>query len=176
MSSRAGPRAAGTDGSDFSHRERVASHYRESVRQKIKVKVCIWIHLFLVACLIVWIGLAFSRTVDFVPEPWIMAWCVSIIPAFIGLSALPKNKKIPIYLFAFGTIVTGIGPLMYGSSFIILEVVSNLSKGIVPATDNWRAMPFKMAVVAFVIQLHALSIYYANKLITAWSSKGEKGS
>lgn len=28
MASRAGPRALGTDGSDFQHRERVASHYQ----------------------------------------------------------------------------------------------------------------------------------------------------
>lgn len=28
MASRAGPRAAGTDGSDFQHRERVAMHYQ----------------------------------------------------------------------------------------------------------------------------------------------------
>ena len=28
MASRAGPRAMGTDGSDFQHRERVASHYQ----------------------------------------------------------------------------------------------------------------------------------------------------
>lgn len=28
MASRAGPRAAGTDGSDYQHRERVASHYQ----------------------------------------------------------------------------------------------------------------------------------------------------
>lgn len=28
MASRGGPRAAGTDGSDFQHRERVASHYQ----------------------------------------------------------------------------------------------------------------------------------------------------
>lgn len=28
MASRAGPRAAGTDGSDYQHREQVASHYQ----------------------------------------------------------------------------------------------------------------------------------------------------
>lgn len=28
MASRAGPRASGTDGSDFQHRERVATHYQ----------------------------------------------------------------------------------------------------------------------------------------------------
>ncbi|KAG7234430.1 hypothetical protein INR49_004803, partial [Caranx melampygus] len=32
MASRAGPRAEGTDGSDFQHRERVASHYQMSLK------------------------------------------------------------------------------------------------------------------------------------------------
>lgn len=64
MSSRGGPRAAGTDGSDFTHRERVASHYRESVRQKLKVKVCLWIHLFFVTFVVSWYGLAVLRYVD----------------------------------------------------------------------------------------------------------------
>lgn len=38
MASRAGPRAAGTDGSDFQHRERVAVHYqmRYEVSQELQ--------------------------------------------------------------------------------------------------------------------------------------------
>ena len=45
MASRAGPRATGTDGSDFTHRERVASHYKESVLWKAKLKYSIIPHL-----------------------------------------------------------------------------------------------------------------------------------
>ncbi|KXJ14046.1 protein jagunal homolog 1 [Exaiptasia diaphana] len=176
MSSRGGPRASGTDGSDFSHRERVASHYRESVRQKIKVKVCIWIHLFFVTCVITWFGLSYTRNVQLTPEPWIMAWCISFIPALIGLQSLPKNRSNLLYMFAFGIIVTGVGPLMYGSTFVILEVLQNMSEGIVPATQDWRILPIKMAVVAFIIQLHAITVYYSSKLISAWRAKGEKGS
>lgn len=80
------------------------------------------------------------------------------------------------YVFAFGNLITGIGPLMYGASFILTEVLENYSKGIIPATQDWRVLPMKMAVVAFIIQLHCISIFYANKLITAWGSKGDKAS
>nr|AAH78267.1 Jagunal homolog 1b (Drosophila) [Danio rerio] len=38
MASRAGPRATGTDGSDYQHRERVASHYQMSVALKSEIK------------------------------------------------------------------------------------------------------------------------------------------
>ncbi|XP_020896174.2 protein jagunal homolog, partial [Exaiptasia diaphana] len=114
--------------------------------------------------------------VELTPEPWIMAWCISFIPALIGLQSLPKNRSNLLYMFAFGIIVTGVGPLMYGSTFVILEVLQNMSEGIVPATQDWRVLPIKMAVVAFIIQLHAITVYYSSKLIGAWGSKGEKGS
>lgn len=46
MASRGGPRATGTDGSDFTHRERVAAHYKESVKWKVKLRYAIVPHLF----------------------------------------------------------------------------------------------------------------------------------
>ncbi|XP_064218079.1 protein jagunal homolog 1 isoform X2 [Aotus nancymaae] len=45
MASRAGPRAAGTDGSDFEHREHVAMHYQMSVTLKYEIKKLIYVHL-----------------------------------------------------------------------------------------------------------------------------------
>jgi hypothetical protein len=105
-----------------------------------------------------------------------MTWCISAFPALFGLAAIPKNKRTLMYIFAVGNIFTGIGPLMYGASFIVMEVLKSYSRGIIPATEDWRVLPIKMAVVAFVIQLHAITIFYANKLIAAWGAKGEKGS
>ena len=60
MASRDGPRAVGTDGSDFTHRQRVASHYKESVQWKSKMKACLCFHLVLVASVGGWILAAHS--------------------------------------------------------------------------------------------------------------------
>lgn len=60
MASRDGPRAVGTDGSDFSHRQRVASHYKESVQWKGKLKACLCFHLVLIAVVGGWILAAYS--------------------------------------------------------------------------------------------------------------------
>jgi len=60
MASRDGPRAVGTDGSDFSHRQRVASHYRESVQWKAKLKACLCFQLFLILCVGAWVTAAYS--------------------------------------------------------------------------------------------------------------------
>lgn len=40
MASRAGPRAAGTDGSDFKHREKVASHYQMRYNLHTVTAIC----------------------------------------------------------------------------------------------------------------------------------------
>ncbi|EDO32175.1 predicted protein [Nematostella vectensis] len=176
MASRGGPRASGTDGSDFSHRERVASHYRESVRQKAKMKFCILIHMFFGVCVVGWMGLAISRAVKIAPDPWILLWLISVFPAIAGLSGLPKNQTKMMHVYSIGTMVTGIAPLMYGATFGIMQVMENFKRGHAPGTDDWRVLPMKMAMVAFVIQAHAVSIYYSNKLISAWNTKGEKSS
>jgi len=47
MASRNGPVAAGTDGSDFGHRERVANQYRISALSKSRLKICFFFHFLL---------------------------------------------------------------------------------------------------------------------------------
>lgn len=61
MASRGGPRADGTDGSDFTHRQRIVSHYKESVKLKAKLKYCIGLHLMLVLCMGLWTALAYME-------------------------------------------------------------------------------------------------------------------
>ena len=57
MSSRAGPRASGTDGSDFSHREKVASHYKDSVKWKSKLNLNLSLHLLCIVLGAIWSAL-----------------------------------------------------------------------------------------------------------------------
>ena len=52
MASRSGPRAEGTDGSDYKHRETVADHYTKSAELKTSVKKCLIPHLVLFAGLV----------------------------------------------------------------------------------------------------------------------------
>jgi hypothetical protein len=61
MSSRTGPRASGTDGSDFSHREKVASHYKDSVKWKSKLKLNLSLHLLFVVLGAIWSVLGYYK-------------------------------------------------------------------------------------------------------------------
>ena len=114
------------------------------------------------------------RKINLKPAPWEMAWLLSALPAIIGLTSLPKNNVTEAYMYAFGTIIAGIGPLAFGASNLAYEALTNINQGRVPATQHWRQLPMKMALVGFVIQVHGISIYFANKLIGAWCAKGEK--
>lgn len=174
MASRDGPRASGTDGSDFTHRQRVASHYKESVQWKAKLKACLCFHLFLNVCFGAWIAATYSGFAKAEPYPWEVAWLLSIIPAVVGLASIPKNNIKQMYASACGILLMGVGPLTYGTCAMVQDIFFNVHQGRAPATDAWQNAPIKMAAVAFVIQFHGISLYYANKLVSAWSSKGEK--
>ena len=108
------------------------------------------------------------------PQPWELAWLLSIIPTVVGLASLPKNNTKLLYVYGFGTLFIGVGPLVYGACVTVQDIFFNVSQGRAPATEEWQNAPMKMAASAFVIQFHGISLYYANKLIGAWSSKGEK--
>ena len=108
------------------------------------------------------------------PHPWEMGWLLSVIPVIVGLASLPKNNIKQMNVCACGILLMGVGPLVYGACTMIQDIYFNISRGRAPATQAWQNAPMKMAAVAFVIQFHGISLYYANKLNGAWSSKGEK--
>lgn len=174
MASRDGPRAVGTDGSDFSHRQRIASHYKDSVQWKAKLKACLCLQVFLNLCAIVWIAAAFSGQVKAEPQPWEMAWLLSIIAAVIGLASIQKNNVKQLNICAVGILLLGVAPLAFGACVLLQEIYSNFSQGRAPNTLAWQRVPMKMAAVAFLIQFHGISLYYTNKLMSAWSARGEK--
>lgn len=103
-----------------------------------------------------------------------MAWLLSIIAAVVGLASIPKNNAKQLYTYAVGILLLGVGPLAFGACVMMQEVYSNVSKGRAPNTLAWQRLPMKIAAVAFLIQFHGISLYYTNKLMSAWSARGEK--
>ncbi|KAK7893360.1 hypothetical protein WMY93_022512 [Mugilogobius chulae] len=172
MASRAGPRASGTDGSDFQHRERVASHYQMSVALKSEIRKLNMVHV------LVWVLMAAQVTVSQLglvshkvvasPYQWEYPYLLSLIPTVFSFTALPKNN-------------------------ISYLVVSMISAGLfcVPlsSTEPWRCSPGPAAlppreglplhlrllggvghvlVIVIAIQVHGWQIYYSKKLLDQW--------
>lgn len=127
--------------------------------QDFKLNICIYV---------------IHRMVKDQPKLWQAAWLLSALPTIVGLLSLPKNNTKQLYIYAFATLFIGVGPLAFGACVMVQEIFYNVSQGRAPATREHQMAPMKMALSAFLIQFHGISLYYANKLITAWSSKGEK--
>lgn len=171
MSSRSGPRASGSDGSDFSHREQVASHYKDSVKWKSKLKLNLTLHLILIFLGILWTALGYFKMIEYHIQDWQMAWLCTVIPVIFGLTSLPKNKHNQMYIYVIGSMGLGFGPMVYGASTYVRTVLDNLQKD---NSFDMRGLSIKLAVLALIVQMQITGIYYAVKLINAWKAKGEK--
>eukprot|EP00057_Strongylocentrotus_purpuratus_P028924 XP_011683398.1 PREDICTED: protein jagunal homolog 1 [Strongylocentrotus purpuratus] len=116
MSSKGGPRAAGTDGSDFQHREQVASQYKTSVQLKSKFRTCLYINILVVLIQVVMFAGAHFHIIpsDFYPSPWQYTWMLSGVVSLIGLNALAKNKKEMLSLHNLGLTIFGFGGIFFG--------------------------------------------------------------
>ncbi|XP_047636445.1 interleukin-17 receptor E isoform X4 [Phacochoerus africanus] len=91
MASRAGPRAAGTDGSDFQHRERVAMHYQMSVTLKYEIKKLTYVHLIIWLLLVAKMSVGHLRLLSHDQDDSFAGWSTQI-PRHTQ-SALPLSPK-----------------------------------------------------------------------------------
>ncbi|KAI6233051.1 hypothetical protein M3Y99_00966300 [Aphelenchoides fujianensis] len=104
MASRGGARAAGTDGTDFSARQRVANQIKLSVQMKFYLKGLFALHFFVLLAMWTKVGSEFARRelgwkspfFDKLDLPsaysWEYVWCLSFIPIIFGLLSFTHNK------------------------------------------------------------------------------------
>ncbi|KAG2457043.1 AGRG7 protein, partial [Polypterus senegalus] len=119
MASRAGPRATGTDGSDYRHREKVASHYQMSVSLKSEIRKLNFAHVFiwlLVAAQVVVSYLKLvSHDVVATPYQWEYPYLLSIIPCIFSFISFPRNNISYLVISMISAGLFCIAPLIYGS-------------------------------------------------------------
>ncbi|XP_014878503.1 protein jagunal homolog 1-B isoform X2 [Poecilia latipinna] len=118
MTSRAGPRASGTDGSDFQHRERVASHYQMSVALKSEIRKLNIVHV------LIWVLMAAQVTVSQLslvshkvvasPYQWEYPYLLSIVPTVFSFLALPRNNISYLVISMISAGLFCVAPLIYG--------------------------------------------------------------
>jgi len=185
MASREGPRAAGSDGTDFQHREHVASHYETSAAYKIRLRYVIYLHLLLVALMAFRLSAGFCLLFGVHPpsvlqklqmppaEMWEFVWLMTSIASVFGLLALRRNRAFLVQQYLIGTIVFGLGPVFYG-------IVSKLDDLI----EYWDTKDAKLTFFGFpavllwnmflviALQVHAFGLWFAWILMGAWKSRG----
>ncbi|XP_059485701.1 protein jagunal [Neocloeon triangulifer] len=188
MASRGGPMVAGTDGSDFAHRQRVAAHYQVSSVNKNRLKYCIFFHYVLFFIMLAKLSADILDRLDIfileieelhVPKPlwWEYIWCVSLALSFWGLAASRRNQVSTMQRYVIGIGVFGILPLLYAAGYYFSEAWAYISTGDKDKLFVWQGYPYAILWYAFIIpaiQVHLFSLLFAYKLISAWKSRGSK--
>lgn len=177
MSSRSGPRADGSDGNDFMHRERVASQYVTSVKLKSKLKPYLYINVLLSALQAIYIGASHLNVVqDHDPLPWQYMFSASFITSVIGLTSLPRNKQMYLRLSNAGTVILGIGGMAFGMVHHQRDLRKFLKTGRTSADDDMigGVLPKVLGLYglfASMVLLYLITVHCAKSLIKSWDSK-----
>ncbi len=151
MASRVGSRPDGTDGSDFSHRERVASHYKQSAELKPKLNRVLKLQILCgTMCLILGIVVAY----DYISLLCSVGYLIGLPLAYM---ALRSNSYNYINLYGCCCSLLGVFPMVY-------LLYSSLWTGVV---DNYRYP--RLAVAVTVITVNTMGMYIAKNLMSAWT-------
>ena len=152
MAGRDGPRATGTDGSDFTHRERVAGHYRTSAVLKTRLKYLLCVQ----ACLAV-LCLAVGYLVHY---DYCFLLCFSGYLVGVPLAYLSLKKNNVLFINTYGTACSMLG--MFPMMFILYLFVWT---GVL---NRYRVL--RLVSATLVVVVNALGMYVAKALVRAWTS------
>uniref|UniRef100_A0AAX7STH3 Jagunal homolog 1 n=1 Tax=Astatotilapia calliptera TaxID=8154 RepID=A0AAX7STH3_ASTCA len=165
MASRAGPRAAGTDGSDYQHRERVASHYQMSVSLKSEIRKLNIVHL------LIWVLMAAQVTVSQLNlvSHKVVASPYHIIPTVFSFLALPRNNISYLVISMISAGLFCVAPLIYGSMemFPVAQQLYRHGKAY-RFIFGFSAVSVMYLVIVIAVQVHGWQIYYSKKLLDQW--------
>ncbi|KAJ3584701.1 hypothetical protein NHX12_015196 [Muraenolepis orangiensis] len=173
MASRAGPRASGTDGSDFQHREKVASHYQMSVALKSEVRklniahAVIWV-LMAAQVTVSQLGLVSHRVVA-APYQWEYPYLLSIVPCALSFLALPHNNVSYLVMAMISAGLFCVAPLLYGAMEMLPVALQLYRHGkAYRFIFGVSAVSVMYLVIVIAVQVHAWQIYYSKKLLDQW--------
>ncbi|OQV23258.1 hypothetical protein BV898_02713 [Hypsibius exemplaris] len=179
MSSK-GVRAAGTDGSDFEHRETVASRYKTSLKFKSYLRVVTWLSLLLWSLMGLKLLNHLAEQYEIlipdiaewaIPEPlgWEYVYLLSFIPSVFGLLSLSHNRLPYLNILFYGIPLVSVTPVVAAAGYMAQDFISfgttHKSKDIFlgyPLVWLW------FVFFALALQLHLLQLFFALQLRRAW--------
>ncbi|XP_051998724.1 protein jagunal homolog 1-A [Xyrauchen texanus] len=173
MASRAGSKAAGADGSDFKHREKVTSPYQMSASLKSEIKKLTIVHLLiwvLVAAQVVVSHLNLvSHDLVALPYQWEYPYLLSLLPSLIGALSMPKNNISYLVISMISAGLFSVAPLIFGAMemFPLAQQLYRHGKAY-RFIFGFSAVSVMYLLMVVAIQVHAWHIYYSKKLLDAW--------
>ncbi|XP_026151333.1 protein jagunal homolog 1-A [Mastacembelus armatus] len=173
MTSRIGPRAAGTDGSDFKHREKVAPCYQMSASLKSEVRKLNLVHL------LIWLLVAAQVTVSHcnlvshdkvsMPYQWEYPYLLSLLPLICSSLSLPKNNISYLVISMISAGLFSVAPLIYGGMemFPVAQQLYRHGKAY-RFIFGFSAVTVMYLIMVIAVQVHAWQLYYMKKLLDSW--------
>lgn len=157
-----------------------------SALNKSRLKYCIFFHYLLFFAMLAKLLADILDRLDFfileieelqVPKPllWEYLWCLSILPTFLGLSAIKKNKIKAIKQYIYGIGLFGYGTSFFGAIYYFGDCWTYIRSGETEVIQMWQGFPYAILWYAFILvafQVHFFSIYFAWNLMNAWKTKG----
>ncbi|XP_064473022.1 protein jagunal-like [Ornithodoros turicata] len=183
MASRKGVHVAGTDGSDFNHRQKVASHYQISATYKSRLKTSIIFHFFLTLLMCAKVAEDVLDRLDifileleelYLPKPllWEWLWLSSIAFALPGLTAIRRNRLNSLRVYSAGTFLLALCPAVGAAIYFFREMYTYVRMGHSAGNIQlWQGYPVAVLWYAFLLlalQAHVFSLYFAVRLMMAW--------
>lgn len=173
MASRAGPRATGTDGSDFQHRERVASHYQMSVALKSEIRKLNVVHVIIWALMLAQVTVSqlnlVSHDVVASPYKWEYPYLLSLVPTVFSFLAMPRNNISYLVISMISGGLFCIAPIIYGcmEMFPVAQQLYRHGKAY-RFIFGFSAVSVMYLVIVIAVQVHAWQIYYSKQLLDSW--------
>lgn len=180
MTTSGSQRIAGTDGSDFQYRERVAVHYGDIAETKPHLRLLIYAHILLALPVITQLlayHLPFISTMT-IPKPhlWQYIWLISIIPSLCGLISMNRNQVTLMKLFFGGTITFGLGTIMTTIIFNLDDLLAYRRMKInqqLSTNESQTFFGYPLLILWYIflfitVQIHIYSLYLSNVLLKSW--------
>uniref|UniRef100_A0A023GI86 Putative conserved plasma membrane protein n=1 Tax=Amblyomma triste TaxID=251400 RepID=A0A023GI86_AMBTT len=183
MASRGGIHVSGTDGSDFNHRQKVASHYQISAVYKTRLKFSMLLHFLLFLAMCAKLAEDVLDRLDifileleelYIPKPllWEWVWLASLVFTLPGLTAIRRNRASSMKAYAIGTFLLGLCPVFGAAVYFFRDMYAYVQHGhAVRGVELWQGYPVAVLWYAFLtvaFQVHMFSLYFAVRLVLAW--------
>ncbi|CAG2122829.1 unnamed protein product, partial [Medioppia subpectinata] len=177
---------AGTDGSDFGHRQRVASHYQISALNKSRLKFCIFFHYLLFVVMMCKLSDDILDRLDifilelqelYIPKPrlWEWLWASSVVLSLFGLTSFKNNSLSSIRFYAIMTFAMSLCPILYALVYYFNDLWSFMeTRDLSKVKEQWNGYPVALIWYTFLVvalQIHFFQLYFSIKLWFAWNVK-----
>ncbi|KAI6203446.1 Protein jagunal-like protein [Aphelenchoides besseyi] len=190
MASKGGPRAVGTDGTDFGHRQRVANSIKMSVQMKFYLKGLFSLHILVLMSMWAKVGSELARR-EFgykssffekldLPSayPWYLSfWGICLVLVvhsdhlWLFIARLLRIQYYSQYIFGILPCCIGLGgqiPELIDYIFNMENSKTPTFKGAFPMVVLW----YIFFLIAF--QIHIFALYFSYHLLASWQRDVKK--